>query len=484
MLQAPVAAPQPAPPAATPAPAAAPAATPAPAVAPAATPAPAVTTPASTSAPPAVAATPPELPAYSPHGPSDAKTPAVAPAESTLRTAKWEARSDIRESHYTIGKGLTLATKDGRFSLNLRGRLQFRYDANRYHDDDPATAPADHALQIRRLRLILQGNVFSPHVKYHLQFGFAPLDMYNDLPADAGIRRSPLRDVRVEFDRLRDFTVWIGQRKVSFSRQRMLSSSAMNMVDRSITNAEFNLDRDIGVQAMSKDLGGLGHRLSYYVGVFMGEGRNAFIPSDFGLMYVGRVELAPFGKFDDHSEGDLGRTRTPGLSIGGAYSYQDRAHAARGVVGDYPLDLGTTDFHHVTTDILFKWKGLSLVTAFHLRKGFNRINGGALDADGNPIATVAARSGIGWFGQLGYVVPKLPLEVVGRYGLIRNPYHQASSMISSDEAGGGLNWYIVGHDLKVQLDYFRLWDETKGTTPLDAARHGTDRVRVQIQVYF
>ncbi len=194
--------------------------------------------------------------------------------------------------------------------------------------------------------------------------------------------------------------------------------------------------------------------------------------------------MRPFGKFDDYYEGDVDRSGKPALSIAGAYAFQDRAHAARGVVGDRPLDGGTTDFHHATADLIFKVRGFSFASAFHLRKGFNRKSGGALDEGGLPIATVAARSGMAWYAQTGYVVPKIPLEIVGRYGLMRNTYGAQSSMINSDEAGGGLNYYFVGHDLKLQLDYFRLGDATMGATTAEALRHGTDRVRVQVQLYF
>ncbi|MFV8754150.1 porin [Nannocystaceae bacterium ST9] len=395
--------------------------------------------------------------------------------------AKEGSESEVAQSHYKIGKGYTLASKDGRFSLQIRGRIQFRYDVEHPNVDGKDT---QQSLQVRRMRLTLQGTVFSPYVKYHFQFGFSPRDMQNDLPNEPGsIRRNPLRDARVEFDRLRDFTIWAGQFKVPFSRQRMLSSSNMNLVDRSIVNAEFNLDRDLGIQAMSKDIGGLG-KLAYYAGVFMGEGRNAFELNDFGLLYVGRFEVLPLGKFDDYVEGDLGRTKTPKLAIAAAYAFQDRAHPARGVVGDLPADRGTTNFHHFNADLLFKWQGVSLTTAFHLRRGFARKNGGALDDLGAPIPTAAARQGAAWYGQVGWVVPKIPLEIVGRYGLVRNIYGAQSSLPDADEAGGGINYYFVGHDLKLQVDYFRLWDESMGASYGEQARHGLDRVRLQLQVYF
>jgi phosphate-selective porin OprO/OprP len=124
------------------------------------------------------------------------------------------------------------------------------------------------------------------------------------------------------------------------------------------------------------------------------------------------------------------------------------------------------------------------LTAFHLRRGFDRVNGGVVDADDMPIATVPARQGIGWIGQLGWVVPKIPLELVGRYALARNVYGQQSSQPEADEAGAGINWYFVGHNLKLQLDYFRLWDGSLGASYAEQARHGTDRFRVQVQLYF
>ncbi len=410
-----------------------------------------------------------------------ARTPAVAATTATIRTAEHGAVSKVEESVYRIGKGWSISSKDQRFSLQLRGRIQFRYDLEVPHRPD---ATPQHSLQIRRARVVLMGHVFSPHVKYHFQFGFSPRDMQNDLPNENGsIRRNPLRDARLEFDRLRDFTIWMGQMKVPFSRQRIISSSNMNLVDRSLVNAEFNLDRDLGVQAMSKDLGGLGNHLAYYAGVFMGEGRNAFELTDFGLLYVGRLEVLPFGKFDDYTEGDLARSRKPGMSIGAAYAFHDDAHAARGNVGDRPADDGTTDFHNATADLVFKWRGLSVSTAAHLRRGTQRRGGAALDDTGTPIATAPARQGVGWYGQLGVMLPRIPLELVGRYGFARAVFGR-SSLPDADEAGGGLNWYFVGHDLKLQLDYFRSWDESMGTSPAEAARNGTDRVRVQVQLYF
>lgn len=439
--------------------------------------------------------TPAEIPDAAPttSAPPPAKLE-VAPAASTSAPAvppptvaaehepAWKAAVELGPSRWVPGKGIEFASKDGRFALQLRARVQFRYDI-----DNPGAAgkPTQQTLQVRRARLQLQGHVFGKHNKYYIQLGFSPRDQLAGIgDAEDAIRRTPLRDARLEFDYLRDFTIWTGQMKVPFSRQRVISSGNMNLVDRSIANDEFQIDRDVGIQALSKDIGGLG-LLAYNAGVFLGEGRNVYKASDFGMLYVARFEVTPFGKFDDYSEGDLERMKKPGLSIGGAYAYQDRAITDHGTWGDRFADGGTSNMHNITADVMFKWKGLAFESAFHMRKTAKRKRGGAVDDEGNPIATTLARDGVGWFAQLGYVVPKIPLEVVGRYGFVRNTAgKKTSSLLFNDEAGGGINYYFAGHNLKLQLDYFRLWGEADGKTYAAAAKHGNDRIRLQLQVAF
>lgn len=403
-------------------------------------------------------------------------------AEPTLGNLDRASSPPMPDVRYRIGKGVRVSTKDGRYSLQVRARLQVRYELEHPNVEGK---PVSQLFQMRRARLLLTGNAFSRYIHYYIQLGFSPRDMSGAIPSgvEYSLRRNPLRDARIEVDRLRDFTIWVGQMKVPFSRERVISSSNLSMPDRSSVNSEFTLDRDIGVQVLSKDLGGIG-KLAYYLGVFMGEGRNSFESRDAGLLYVARFEVTPFGKFEDYVQGDLERMKKPGLSIGAGYAFHDRAHAARGVSSDPPADGGTTNFHHVTADVMFKWWGLSLLSGFHLRHGFARKNGGELDDEGVPIPTVAARSGIGWYGQLSGLMPKIPLELVARYELVRNVYGDASSEPNSDAVGGGIGYYFVGHNLKLQLDYFRLWNNSLAASFADQARLGTDRVRLQLQLYF
>jgi phosphate-selective porin OprO/OprP len=423
---------------------------------------------------------PPEEPAPEDDPPAGPDA-AVADPEAAPANPKTDP-TPISATRFVPGKGFELASKDGRFSLLIRARIQARYELLHPNLDGENT---EHSFSIRRMRLQFQGNVFGKHNRYYIQLGISDPDMSRGMLADEDgeIRRNPIRDARIEFDYLRDLTVWVGQMKVPFSRQRVVSSGNLNMVDRSLINEEFQLDRDLGIQLLSKDIGGKGW-FAYNAGVFMGEGRNQWEPRDFGMLYVARFEITPMGKFEDYSEGDVERTETPKLSLGVAYAFNDDARGVHGTWDVRFADQGTADFHNVGADAMFKWMGLSFQTAFHWRRVVDRESGGALDEMGMPVPLELGQSGLGWFGQLGYLVPKIDLEVVARYALVRNVFGDASALGFRDEAGGGINYYFAGHNLKLQLDYFRMWGLEEGPAYDDALQRGTDRIRLQLQLAF
>ena len=434
-----------------------------------------------------VAATPAIDPAIAttapPVAPATAPTPPVTPVKSdgaTTAAAKppgWRAPDygldttaaplDTTSAKFTPGKGVSLRSTDGRFVLNLSLRTGFQYTVQQPHDG----APLKHGLELRRLRTVFWGNVFGLHNQYFIQLALAPRELQL---RDGTPHSHPAWDVYMQFDHLRDLTLRIGMYRPQYSRERLIQDINPLLVDRSLANAEFNLDRDIGLDLRSEDFLGLG-RLRYFAGVFMGEGRNAEGLGDGGLLYTGRIDVLPLGLFDDYDAADLSRAKKLRMSFGAAYAYIDRAHADRGVLGNAPADGGTTDMHNATADALVKFAGLYLEGGWLWRRG-TRNPGDAVDDAGDPIPTAAPRNGHGYFAQLGFLLPHTYLEPAVR---ISQVFAQGSdtALGDSSEVGGGLNYYLAGHNLKLQLDYFRLWKD-------DALRQGTDQLRVQLQVAF
>lgn len=365
---------------------------------------------------------------------------------------------------FTAGRGVEIKSKDGRYAMSLSLRTGFLYSARR---TGPG-APYEHALEIRRLRLVFFGNAFSKHIKYFMQLGLAPRELQF---VDGTARASPLLDSFVTFDRIRDATLRVGLYRVMYSRERNIADINPLLIDRSLANGEFNVDRDIGLEVRSDDIGGLG-KLRYYAGVFMGEGRDQNRFSDPALMYTARVDFLPFGMFDDYEASDQARLRRPRLSLGFAYAFNDRARNNRGVIGTPPADGGTTNYHNLTTDMMFKWAGLNLEAAYLWRDG-RRNPGDAVDMAGLPIPVEAARNGHGWMAQAAFLIPRTGLEPTVRVSGIRGLGD--TSMLDRNEVGGGLNYYFAGHNLKLQMDWFRTWD--RGARDLAG-----DLVRVQFQL--
>lgn len=393
-----------------------------------------------------------------------ADAPEVSPLVPEGEAAKMAPRRVADHVVFVPGKGLQVMSADGDFSLETKARLQFMGKSKWLDGRAPALS-----LLVRRARVMFGGHVFDPATHYKIELGFSPSDMgIGNNVTGTGPAMSPLMDFFFDFTQLRDLSVRVGQGKVPFSRQFVLSAGSLQLADLSLATNEFNLNRDAGVQIHSQDFLGL-DLFRYALGVYSGRGRDAVGSMDTSLMYIGRAEVLPFGMFDDYSEADFERTMHPRLSVGVAYAFIDRAKWDRGTFGAQPADLGTTDMHSVVVDSMFKLAGFSFLGEYFWRQGYRNVGPNA--------PAVPARNGWGLTTQAGYLIPHLPFEIAGRYSGAHG--RGATSLADSNELGGGLSWYFARHALKIQGDYFRLWG---GNLPGISPRfdHGGHRVRIQL----
>lgn len=363
---------------------------------------------------------------------------------------------------FEFGKGVTVRSADDRFSMTIRGRVQLRFTVE--SDATDTETPTDLFFQVRRARLLFQGNFFSEKLQYYVQLGMAPLDMEADLLV-------PVRDAYITYAPLRDLNLRAGQMKVPFNRERVISSSALQLVDRSIVNAELTLDRDVGVQLFSNDVGGLGGRLGYQVGVFGGEGRNRFGEGT-GLLYVARLQVQPLGEFkDSYSEGGFTHDKRPRLSVGGGFAFNDDSTRQRSTSGSF-YEQGSYDTMHAEADLMFKAGGFSLMSEFLWRSTNPSLRTG-VDADGAPVEELG-RSGLGWMAQAGYAIKTVDVAI--RWAELHPLVDVPTALELTREGTVGAGWFIKGHDLKLQADYSFAFGEDA-----TAMKHTG---RVQTQVYF
>jgi hypothetical protein len=415
--------------------------------------------------------------------PADAPPQAFPAAEPTAPPAAVEAPIVVpppapvekKPSAPTVtaqaGKGITATSADNKFAITLRARIQLR---NTFQHDEKANT---NEAQVRTLRFIVSGHVLVPELKYTIQLAFGG----NDFEKDSS---SPIFDAFVEYVLLRDLNVRFGQYFVPFDRARTIREFALLLVDRQLVVRELTLDRDMGLMFSSQDLLGLKGRLAYNLFVGGGDGRNRFAdsknpfgPQKLGVLTVGRLVFRPMGPFDDDQEADLTRSSKPRLAVGVAGAYNVASNRQRSTTGT-TYTLGTFDYVNAATDLVFKWRGLSLLTEGVLRSANKRKNT-SIDADGATV-TEWSQEGYGYIVQGGQMLND-KLEVTARWDHLMaekgtDPALEALVDSQGRQVGGGLNYYLNGHAFKLQSDYFFIFGESR-----DTARHA---LRVQLDASF
>jgi hypothetical protein len=282
--------------------------------------------------------------------------------DEVRKASQARARAATQDFRVWYDKGLNFSVNDNAFFLKFRAMAQLRYThwernslwrtegdfknypqflgvfgnlrASRYEGS------AD-TFQLRRARLYFMGHLFDPDFKYFIQLS---AESGEEAANAAGVQ---LLDWNFQFTRWRWFNIWAGQYKVLFNRSQINSTASMQFAERALVMDAFTASglnrRDMGITLMNdQDL-----PINYYFGIFNGQGPNvtglgSFQSEDvYGgdnfrgrqyavganfrnnaneLMYVARLQWNVMGN-PGYSEGDLGYSQTPQISVGGGYSY-------------------------------------------------------------------------------------------------------------------------------------------------------------------
>ncbi|RYJ44355.1 porin [Flavobacterium beibuense] len=363
-------------------------------------------------------------------------------ASAQVTIEKTKNNNDLKLSalpYYSYGKGLGLTSPDSLFQFNIRFRMQNRVS---YLESDGVSTIDG---QIRRLRLRFDGYVGDPKFLYAIQLSFAPGDVGQ---AHEGENVNIIRDAIVFYRPNKHWNIGFGQTKLPGNRQRINSSGALQLTDRTINNARYTIDRDFGLQV---------HNLNEYMDKFsynlkgaisMGEGRNSTKEPDNGLAYTGKVELYPFGAFKSNGtffEGDLKREEKPKVMVSGAYQFNNKARKTQGQLGNYLFE--KRDMQSLLLDGMFKYDGWSFQTAYMQRTAKDPVTYNPDDVTDFNYVFV----GHGMDYQLSYLFPS-DYELIGRYS--NQKVHKDIEMYSpnSDQYSIGVTKYIWEHAFKAQME--------------------------------
>lgn len=351
--------------------------------------------------------------------------------------------NDIKLSalpYYNYGKGVGLTSPDSLFQFNIRFRMQNRLTYLANEDEEPA-----YEALIRRLRLRFDGYVGDPKIVYVIQLSFAPGDVGE---LEEGGNLNVIRDAIVFYRPNKHWNIGFGQTKLPGNRQRVNSSGALQFTDRSINNANFNIDRDFGLQVYY--LNEYRDKASYNVktAISTGEGRNWTQEPDNGLAFTGKLEFFPFGTFQNDGtlfEGDIKREDKPRLMLSGVYHYNQKARRAFGTLGDDLFE--SRDLKSVFLDAMLKYDGWAFQTAYMNRNAKNPITVNPEDITEQEFVF----TGDGFDAQLSYIFPS-NYELIGRFST-QKPHQDIEDLTpKSKQYSLGVTKYIWEHALKIQAE--------------------------------
>lgn len=350
-----------------------------------------------------------------------------------------------------FGKGLlNIMGKDSTWGMNFAARVQYLTTTTWMEKDQGYSSPESNSL-IRRSRLKFKGFAYHPNLTYKLELAFSNRDMSGGSNYTSNSPRIIL-DASVRWKFNQNLWIQFGQAKLPGNIERIISSSKLALVDRSILNSKFNIDRDFGLQMRYKFNLSKKFVVKKTFAISQGEGRNVSKGNLGGHQYTAKIDLLPFGNFKsdgDYVGNDIEREKKPKLLVGVAYDYNNDSVKTRGNTGNY-METTTgffkTDIKSLFVNSHFKYMGLSFMGEYASRTSDDAISknfDGSLTGD-----IVNDGSAINF--QIGYVTPS-NVAITTRFTNIK-----FKDIIypknDTEQITIGLSKYFVKHKLKIQSD--------------------------------
>ena len=347
-------------------------------------------------------------------------------------------QADLQKKSDAADKaGPAVGTKT-KIPLTFNGLVQIE-GLTRLSEDSPTNTPG--TFRLRRGQFGLQAQI-TPKVSATASFDFAKKNNTSTSAAD-----SILQDLYVSYllnqgkDKQNSNFIDVGQQKVPFGYESLLSSSALPLVEAGLMYQERDPDkgnygngRDTGVQ-----LRGTQGKFDYRLGIFngLGEQQNTLALSD-AKAFIGRV----------------GYHFTPDLQVGVSGGHANTGINAAGQRADRSLWNGYAVYNHAKLTLQGEY------TQGDYSDPLNRIQD--------------IRS---YYGHVGYyLTPKL--EGVARADFLT--FRNVDADVKQYTVG--LNYYLKGNNAKIQLDLVHT--DGDPASPDANFRYNSNELRTLFQVAF
>ena len=195
-----------------------------------------------------------------------------------------------------FGKGLmNISGKDSTWSMNFSARVQYLTSTTWQEEGGSYGGPESNSL-IRRSRLKFKGFAYDPKLTYKIELALSNRDISGGSFFTSDAPRIII-DAVVIWNFYKNWSIQFVQTKLPGNIERVISSAKLALVDRSLLNSKFNIDRDFVLQLKNKFNLSEKFIVKETFAISQGEGRNVSKGNIGGHQYTVRIDLYPFGDF-------------------------------------------------------------------------------------------------------------------------------------------------------------------------------------------
>src|SRR5256886_4839085 len=360
--------------------------------------------------------------------------------------------------------------------LVLGGFIQVNFedgDVSAFEGRFGETALKDR-FRLRRARINLTGD-FAEQFDFKIEGDFGQGDGLN-----SDRNAFSATDIFVNWHQFPEAQIKVGQWKAPFGLEQLTPDTALYFAERSLPTGAITPDRQIGAELWGKPFTSIWpdqkDLLTYYAGIFNGNGRNITVNDNNNFMCVGRLELQPFkGKIAGQKSflklgGDVLNSRDEqGVNI---------SQSSNLLVND---DGSLSPFVLPSADQRTAWSvdAWLEVGPFDLIGEYlqERVQGRTVNGVPPEFANFTTD---GFYVTGAYFLIPKKLQAVVQWQYL-NPGQKGNDGLYS--ILGGLNYYIHGDDLKLMVNYIHTWSDFRQANP-EFGEDQFDEVIGRVQLMF
>ena len=384
-----------------------------------------------------------------------------------------DSKSDVVKTEATEEKKPIYVLPGGaEFKLTLGGYIQANLesgDVSAFEGRFGLTALKDR-FRLRRTRVNIIGD-FAEQFDFKVEGDFEQSDGLSSATR-TGFSAT---DIFINWHRFPEANVKVGQWKAPFGLENLTPDPLIFTIERSLPTGAIVPERQIGVMLWGKPLANASPEqkdlVTYYAGIFNGNGRNFNNNDNNEFMYVGRIELMPF-------KGQL-MGQDASLKLAGDYFYsRDETGTnispalnlrvnADGSLTSYTLT-SPDERHAYSFDAWLKIGPFDLIGEYFNEKVSPRG------------ITFREFEASGYYVQGSYFLLPKKLQAVVKWESL-DPGQVSNDGIHS--ITGGLNYYIHGDGIKLMANYVHTWSDFREAHP-QFGDDQFDEIILRLQVMF